>query len=316
MKVGIVGTGFVGATSAFAIVMRKAASEVVLVDVNNKRAEAEASDILHAVPFLNPVEVSAGSYKDLRDCKVVVIAAGANQKPGETRIDLLSRNAAILNSIIPEIIRYAPNALLLMATNPVDILTQVAVDIADRYGIHKSRVFGSGTTLDTARFRSLLGSHLEVDPQHVHAFVIGEHGDTEVLTWSSADIGGIPIHEFAKQRKLTFDDDVINRIDDEVRNAAYKIIEGKGATYYGIGAAIARIVEVITRDNKAILSVCAQTKNVEGIENITLALPRLLSGNGIVDTLTLNLSDSEHESLYKSASSLRKFYDDYRMHQN
>ncbi len=313
MKVGIVGTGLVGATSAYAVVMRKAASEVILIDANRRRAEAEAADILHAVPFLNPVEVLAGDYEDLRECKVVVIAAGANQKPGETRIDLLGRNAAILNTIIPNVIKYAPNAILLMATNPVDVLTQVAVDIADRYGIHQSRVFGSGTTLDTARFRSLLGAHLEVDPQHVHAFVIGEHGDTEVLTWSSADIGGIPIAEFARQRNLVFNDEIVNRIDDEVRNAAYKIIEGKGATYYGIGSAIARIVEVITRDNKAILTVCAKTKNVEGIENITLALPRLLSGSGIVDTLKLNLSDVERNSLKESATALRSFYDDYML---
>ncbi|MBU1098613.1 MAG: L-lactate dehydrogenase [Bacteroidetes bacterium] len=312
MKVGIVGAGLVGATAAYAIVMRKAASEVVLIDVNKKRADAEAADILHAVPFLNPVDVISGDYEDLRDCKVVVITAGVNQKQGESRIDLLGRNAAILKSIVPNIIKYAPKSILLMATNPVDILTQITADIADSYGIHNSKVIGSGTTLDTARFRSLLGTHLEIDSQHVHAFVIGEHGDSEVLTWSIADIGGIPLKEFARQRNILLDESIISSIDDKVRNAAYKIIEGKGATYYGIGSAISKLVEVITRDNKAILTVSSKTKNIEGIENVTISLPRIISGNGIVDTLKLELSEMEKAELYRSAKSLKEFYDSYK----
>ncbi|MGE5682289.1 MAG: L-lactate dehydrogenase [Bacillota bacterium] len=311
MKVGIIGAGLVGATSAYAIVMSKAASEVVLIDANQKRAIAEAADIQHAVPFTHPTDVYAGTYSDLKDAKIVIIAAGASQKPGETRLELFERNAAILNQIIPQALEAAPNTIFLIATNPVDVITHISYKIASEHGVPSSRVIGSGTTLDTARFRSLLGAHLGVDSQHVHGYVIGEHGDSEVLTWSNIDIGGVPLEDYIEYRKIEFTDKVRQEIDDSVRNAAYKIIEGKGSTYYGIGAAIARIVDAINRDNRAVLTVCGVNEDVEGVKDVTLALPNLISGAGNLCTLPLRLSAREKALLRKSAEIIREKIDEY-----
>lgn len=311
MKVGIIGTGLVGATSAYAIVLRKAANEIVLVDANEKRAIAEAADIQHAVPFTSEIDIHAGSFDDLENAKVIVIAAGVSQKPGETRLMLLERNAEILNSIIPKAIKASPNAILLVATNPVDIITHISAKIANKCGVPYSRVIGSGTTLDTARFRSLIGHYIGVDAHNVHGYVIGEHGDSEVLTWSNIDVGGIALEEFIKFRNLEFNDSIKREIDNGVRNAAYKIIEGKGSTYYGIGGAIARLVEVINRDNKAVLTVSTLTENVEGIKEVTLSLPRLISGEGDLGTLPLKLSIEEKYLLKKSAEILKERSDEY-----
>ncbi|MCK7516865.1 MAG: hypothetical protein MZV64_03650 [Ignavibacteriales bacterium] len=202
MKVGIIGSGMVGATSAFAIMMRKAASDIVLIDANEKRAIAEAQDIMHAVPFAAATDVYAGNYDDLKDAKIVVIAAGANQKPGETRLDLMEKNAAIMKDIISKTVAVNPNIIFLVATNPVDIITHICVNIAKEFGIPAARIIGSGTTLDTARFRTLLGNLIGVDSQNVHAYVIGEHGDSEVLTWSNIDIGGVQFEDFIAFRKI------------------------------------------------------------------------------------------------------------------
>lgn len=192
MKIGIVGSGLVGATAAYAMVMRGVGRQIVLVDMNKARAEAEADDIYHAVPFASTLDVNNGSYEDLNQCRVVVVAAGVGQKPGETRLQLLARNAAVFKQVIPSIAQHAPEAIIVIATNPVDIMTHLAARYAAEYGIGPGRVFGSGTTLDSARFRSLLARHVGVDPQHVHAYVVGEHGDSEVLAWSSAMVGGLP----------------------------------------------------------------------------------------------------------------------------
>lgn len=311
MKVGIIGSGLVGATSAYALVMTKAASEIVLIDANEKRARAEAADIRHAVPFTHATDVYAGSYSDLKDATVIIIAAGASQKPGETRLMLFEKNAAILNQIIPQALAAAPEAIFLIATNPVDIITQIATSIAGQHGVPSYRVLGSGTTLDTARFRALIGNHAGVDPQHVHGYVIGEHGDSEVLTWSNIDVGGIPLEDFAEFRKVEFNEKVRNDIDSSVRNAAYEIIEGKGSTYYGIGAAIARIVDAINRDNRAVLTVCTLDKDVEGVKNVTLSLPRLIGGKGILGTLPLRLNHKEKLLLKRSAEIIREKIDEY-----
>jgi len=313
MKVGIIGNGLVGSTAAYALVMRKAANEIVLIDASEKRSIAEAADIQHAVPFIQATDIYHGSYEDLKGSRVVVIAAGVSQKPGETRLMLLERNAVILKSIIPNVIKYAPDTIFLIATNPVDIITHLTAEIAAEYGVPSSKVIGTGTTLDTARFRALLGKHLDIDPQHVHGYVIGEHGDSEVLVWSNIGIGGVPIDDFLKFRNLELTDDVKLGIDLDVRNAAYKIIEGKGSTYYGIGGAIVRLVEVIARDNRAILTVCTRTKNIEGVEDVTLALPRLISGKGEIGTLTLPLNEQERNDLFKSASIIRGKIDEYEM---
>ena len=255
MKVGIIGAGAVGAATAYALVMRGVAREIVLVDLNKERAQAEADDVLHAVPFAHPVRVSAGDYADLLGSKIVIITAGAAQKPGETRLELLSRNAAIFRQIVPQVIKHTREAILLVTTNPVDVLTHLTTDIADKYGIHRSRVMGSGTTLDTARFRAVLGEHLGVDPPHVHGYVLGEHGDSEVFPWSLITVGGVPLEAFCQQWDICTDDAVKADIEDQVRSAAYRIIEGKGSTSYGIGSALTRIVEVILRDQRALLTV-------------------------------------------------------------
>jgi L-lactate dehydrogenase len=206
MKVGIIGSGMVGATSAFAIVMRKAASDIVLIDANQKRAIAEAQDIMHAIPFAAATDIFAGSYDDLNDAKIVIIAAGANQKPGETRLMLMEKNAAIMREIISKTVAVNSNVVFLIATNPVDIITHICTTIAMEYGIPATRVIGTGTTLDTARFRALLGAHTGVDPQHVHAYVLGEHGDSEVLTWSNIGIGGVSFEDFIAHRNIEFNE--------------------------------------------------------------------------------------------------------------
>lgn len=300
-KIGIVGSGLVGATAAYAMVMRGIGREIVLVDLNRGRAEAEADDIRHAVPFAHPVNIWAGDYADLAGCRVVVITAGVNQRPGEIRLQLLARNTAVFRQVVPNILTHAPDALLVVATNPVDITTHLTAQLAAAHGVPSSRVIGSGTTLDTARFRTLLGSHLGVDAQHVHAYVIGEHGDSEVLTWSLVTVGGLPLDVFCRQQGITFDDTVRQQIDHGVRRAAYSIIEGKGATYYGIGSALARIVDVILRDQRAILTICTPLPEVLGVANVTVALPHLLGGAGVITLLPQPLNDEEETLLRQSA---------------
>ncbi len=311
MKIGIVGTGFVGATAAYALVMQGIGREIVLVDRNTARAEAEANDIFHAVPFAHPLNVRAGEYSDLTNCRVVILAAGVNQQPGETRLQLLGRNAKIFADVVPQILRYAPDAVLVVATNPVDIMTHLTARFAATYGVPASRVIGSGTTLDTARFRVLLGRYLGIDSQHVHAYVVGEHGDSEVLTWSLVTVGGIPLQEFCERRGVILDEPVKQQIDEQVRRAAYHIISGKQATYYGIGSALARIVDAILSDQRSILSVCTPVDEVVGVRDVTLALPHLLGGVGVIETLPLplSLSADEEEKLRKSAEVIRAAID-------
>ncbi len=302
MKVGIVGSGFVGATAAYAMVMNGVGREIVLVDVNHKRAVAEADDIFHAVPFSHPLDVHAGEYADLHGCRVVIMAAGVNQKPDETRLQLLERNSAVFHEVIPQIVAHALNAVIVVATNPVDIMTHLTADIAVKHGWSKGRVLGSGTTLDTARFRALLGRQLGVDSQHIHAYVIGEHGDSEVLTWSLVSIGGIPLENFISSQHRAFDDAMRAQIDEGVRRAAYRIIEGKSATYYGIGSALARITDVILHDQHAILTICAPADDIAGVANVTAAMPHLLSGQGVVEQLPIPINDAERAALQQSVT--------------
>ncbi|NWG07221.1 MAG: L-lactate dehydrogenase [Chloroflexi bacterium] len=309
MKTGIVGSGFVGATAAYALVMRGVGRRVVLVDMNKARAAAEADDILHAVPFAHQLEVTSGEYADLVGCKVVVVAAGVGQKPGETRLELLGRNAKVFEQVIPNILNYAPQAILLIATNPVDVMTHIAAHYAAQMGVPSSHVIGSGTTLDTARLRTLLGRHLKVDSQHIHAYVLGEHGDSEVLPWSLVTVGGIPLEEFCTDREVSICPDDYVEIDEKVRRAAYHIIDGKGATYYGIGSAIARIVEVIQQDERSILTVCTPMPDVAGVQNVTVSLPNLIGGEGIIQTFFPNLNPKETAALRASAQTVRSVID-------
>jgi len=310
MKVGIVGSGYVGATAGYALVMQGVGREIVLVDRNPDRAAAEADDIRHAVPFAHPLDVRAGSYEDLAGCRVVVLSAGVGQKVGETRLHLLRRNAQILREVVPAVLAQAPDAVLVVASNPVDVMTHLASRYAATCGVVPGRVLGSGTTLDTARFRSLLGGHCRVDPHHVHAYVIGEHGDSEVLTWSLATIGGMPLEGFTRLRGIDLSAPVRQDIDRKVRGAAYTIISGKGATYYGIGSALARLVDVILHDQRAVMTVGAPTPDVVGIRDVTLSMPRLVGGQGVLETFPLPLSQEELAGLRESARVIQQALDE------
>ncbi len=309
MKVGIVGAGFVGSTAAYALVMRGIGREIILVDKNAARAHAEADDIFHAVPFAHPLTVVAGGYEDLVGCRVVIIAAGVNQQPDESHLHLLERNAAVFREVVPNIIAHAIDAVLIIATNPVDIMTHLASLYAGERGIPSTRIIGSGTALDTARFRALLGMHLGVDPHHVHAYVVGEHGDSEVLAWSLVTVGGIPLEEFCSIQEKNLDTQVRQDIDNRVRYAAYTIIKGKGATYYGIGSVLARIVEAILLDQRSILTVSASADEIAGVLHVTVSMPHLIGGSGILAALPLPMNRIEQEKLHASALVVRQELD-------
>lgn len=309
MKVGIVGSGLVGSTAAYAIVLRGVASEVVLVDARPGRAAAEADDILHAVPFAAPVRVREGSYADLEAARLVVIAAGVAQSPGESRRELLGRNARVFDEVVPSVLDAVPDAILLVATNPVDAMTHYAAQLASARGTRREHCIGTGTLLDTARFRSLLGEYLDVDPQNVHAYVVGEHGDSEVLAWSTASVAGIPLDDFMRLRGQGLAAEERRRIDDEVRNAAGRIIEGKGATYYGVGSAIARIAEAILQDQRSVLTVCSRLSAVEGVDDVTVSLPHILGGDGILQVLEPPVDRPERLALAESARIVRDTID-------
>lgn len=301
MKAAVVGTGMVGSSAAYAMTLQGTCSELVLVDLDVKLAVAQARDIMHSVPFAHPVRVSAGSYADITGADLVIIAAGVSQRPGETRLSLLDRNARVFQNVIPAIQKHAPDAILLIATNPVDVMTHIATRIA---GLPPGRVIGSGTILDTARFRSLLGEHLGVSPASIHAYVLGEHGDSEVLVWSDARVGGLPLEAFASQLGRPVSPEDRARIDEGVRRAAYAIIEGKGATYYGIGAGLARLSRAILRDERAMYTVSGLCDEAAGVRDVTLSLPRILGRAGVIGTLAPTLDPDERAALGRSAEIL------------
>ena len=303
MKVGIVGAGMVGSSAGYALAMMGIASDIVFVDRNAALAIAQAEDISHAVPFVSATTVTAGDYDALAGTRVVIIAAGVSQKPGESRLELLERNAAVFREVVAEVLRASPDAILLIASNPVDIMTQIATRLS---GLPPQRVIGSGTILDTARFRSLVGRHLGIAPQSVHAYVLGEHGDSEVLAWSNARAGSVALRSFAEQVGKPLTEDERRAIDDGVRNAAYKIINGKGSTYYGIGAGLARIVKAIAQDQRDVLSVSIVTPRVADIEEVALSVPRIIGAAGVVADLFPDLDAEEHAALARSASLLKE----------
>jgi L-lactate dehydrogenase len=305
MKVGIVGCGFVGSSAAYAMVLQGACNELVLLDLNAKMARAQAEDILHATPFSTPLRVWAGEYQELEGAEAVVLACGVGQRPGESRLELLGRNAKVFGEVIPKVLKSAPGAVLLVASNPVDIITTMVSKIS---GLPPGRVIGSGTILDTARFRTLLAEHLSVGTQSVHAYVLGEHGDSEVLVWSGAMVGGIPLSEFAQQAGLPVTPEVRSRIDDGVRKAAYRIIEGKGATYYGIGAGLSRIVRALRMDERAVLTVSSLSGEAEDPEDVSLSLPRIVGAHGVGATLCPVMSTEEQEAFGRSVKSLQEAY--------
>jgi L-lactate dehydrogenase len=305
MKVGIVGCGFVGGSAAYAMVLTGAATEIALVDANRALAEAQAEDLRHATPFARPVRVYSGEVSHLEGSRLVVLVCGASQRPGESRLQLLERNATIFREVVSDVGRVAPDAILLVASNPVDVMTHFVASLSPG---KRGRVIGSGTILDTARFRSMLGEYFRVSPQSVHAYVLGEHGDSEVLIWSSAKVGGVPLALFAEQQGIPLTDDVKARIDDGVRHSAYRIIQGKGATYFGVGAGLARITRAVRDDERVVLTVSMLTDEVEGVSDVSLSLPRIVGAEGVVATLKPDLSDKETEALQRSAEILRKAF--------
>lgn len=303
MKVGVVGAGMVGSSAAYAMALEGIVREIVLVDSNLALASAQAEDISHAVPFVSTTLVRAGGYSDLAGAGIVIIAAGVGQKPGESRLDLLARNAVIFRAVVSEVLAVAPNVILLIASNPVDVMTDIATRLS---GLPASRVIGSGTILDTARFRSLLARYLGISPQSVHAYVLGEHGDSEVLAWSNACVGSVPLTAFAEQIEKPLTAAVRAEIDDGVRNAAARIIRGKGSTYFGIGAGLARIVKAITGDQRDILSVSSVTTEIAGVGAVAASVPRVIGSDGILTNLFPELDPSESEALHRSASLLKE----------
>lgn len=299
MKVGVVGAGLVGSTAAYTLALEGAASEIVLVDLDEKLARAHAEDILHATPHAHPVKIFAGDYTSLASANVVILSCGVGQKEGESRLELLGRNAKVFEEVIPQIMGAAPHAILLIASNPVDIITQAVTRISE---LPPRRVIGSGTILDTARFRSLLGNHLGVSARSVHAYVVGEHGDSEVLIWSSPHIGGVSLLDFAEQIGRPITEEIQADIDDGVRNAAARIIAGKGATYHGIGGGLSRIIRAIRDDEGAVLSVSSRSHRQEEYEGICFSVPRIVGAQGVVSELWPLVNEEEQQALQKSTS--------------
>ena len=297
-RVAIVGAGNVGATAAYALALNGAASEIVLIDATRARAEGEAMDLNHAMPFMRPVRVWAGDYGDCNGADIVILAAGAGQRPGETRLDLLRRNMAVFQEIVPRICEQTREAILLIATNPVDVLTFAAWKMS---GLPATRVIGSGTILDTARFRHLLSQHFGVDPRSVHAFIIGEHGDSEVAAWSLANIAGMKLDDYCRLNDWTLSNDDKAGIFRNTRMAAYEIISRKGATYYAIAAGLVRIVEAIIRNENSVLTISVLVQGKYGVEDVYLSLPSIVNRNGLDRVLHLPLDPLEEQSLRNSA---------------
>lgn len=300
-KVAIVGIGNVGATLAYALTLSGLATEIVLIDRNQYKAEGEAMDLMHAVPLVRPTKIYAGDYQDIKGAAITVITAGSAQRPGETRLDLAQRNTDIFKQIIPEIVNNNPQGLILIASNPVDVLTYVSIKIS---GLPNNRVFGSGTILDTARFRYLLSKKFDVDPRSVHAYIIGEHGDSEVAVWSLANIAGMTLTDYCQSNEMGCDDNELLQIFEQTRNAAYHIIERKGATYYAIGTGLEKIIEAVLRDQSTVLSVSSLIDDYYGLTDVCFSLPSVIDRGGIERILKLKLDRDEQQGLKSSAEVL------------
>ncbi len=302
-KVGVVGTGMVGTSFAYALMQRSLANELVLIDIDHARAEGEAMDLNHGLPFVRPMRIYAGSYDDLSGADLIVIAAGANQRPGETRLDLLSRNATIFRDIVPRILAANDDGIIVVATNPVDILTTIGAQLA---GPTANRVIGSGTILDTARFRYLLGQHYGVDPRSVHAYIVGEHGDSELALWSLANIAGVRLVDFVGANGQGYDRAALDAILEQTRNAAYEIIKRKRATYYAIGLGLLAIAEAVLRDQHTVMTISSLMTGQYGVSGIAISLPTIVGRDGAEEVLNLPLSDQEVALFQRSANILKE----------
>jgi L-lactate dehydrogenase len=305
-KISIVGAGNVGSAFAYALMLSGLASEIVLVDINRKKAAGEAMDLSHALSFSRPAVISAGEYSDCEGSDIVVITAGAAQKPGESRLQLAERNTDIFRSIIPEVSKAAPNAIIIVVSNPVDILTYVTLKIS---GLPKERVIGSGTILDTSRFRYELGNAFGIDPRNIHAYIIGEHGDSEVPVWSLANVAGVRFTDFCPLCGMDYDQKKMDELFEKTRTAAYKIIEAKGATYYAIASGTLRIVESILRNENSVLTVSTLVDGYYGVDDICISVPAVINRRGIKELVQLTLSDKESDAFRRSAKILMDIAD-------
>ena len=309
-KAAIIGCGFVGTSIAFSLVQKGIFSELVLIDANEKKAEGEAMDLSHGLPFTKPMEIKAGGYEDIADCAMIIITAGANQKPGETRLDLVHKNVEIYKSIIPKIVEKNQEATLLIVSNPVDIMTYVALKLSG-YPSHK--VIGSGTVLDTARLKYLLSRHLDVDSRSIHAFIIGEHGDSELAVWSAANVSGIPLNHFCELRGYFDHMESMDRIYQSVRDSAYEIIEKKGATYYGVAMAVCRIAESVIRNEHSIMPISVYLDGLYGLHDICLSIPTVVGQEGAEKVMDIPLDLMEMGKLVYSAEELKKIIGELKL---
>lgn len=305
-KCAIIGCGFVGASCAFSLVQRGLFSELVLIDANREKAEGEAMDLSHGLPFARPMDIYSGSYDDIADCGLIIVTAGANQKPGETRLDLVKKNVGIYKSIIPEIKERKCEGILLIVSNPVDILTYTALKLS---GFPANRVIGSGTVLDTARLKYLVGQHLDVDSRSVHAYIIGEHGDSELAVWSSANVSGIDLNHFCELCGHYNHMQSMQKLYENVRDSAYDIIKKKGATYYGIAMAVCRIAECIQRNEHSILPVSSLIEGHYGLDGVCMSVPTIVGSEGVEKVLDIQLSGDEQLKLLRSSEALKKVLD-------
>ncbi len=302
-KVAVIGCGFVGATSAFSLIQTGLFSEMVLIDANHQKAEGEAMDLSHGSAYLTPMNIYAGDYDDIVDAGLIVITAGANQKPNETRLDLVKKNVQIFKSIIPEIKNRHCEGILLIVSNPVDILTYVTLKLS---GFPSHRVIGSGTVLDTARLKYVLGRHLQVDPRDVHAYIIGEHGDSELAVWSGAQVAGIHINHFCELRGHFQHQEAMERLAQEVRDSAYEIIERKGATYYGVAVAVKRIATAIVKNEHAVLPISSLMQGEFGLTDLCLSIPTVVGNQGVEKVVDIYLDNEENKKLQESAKALKE----------
>ncbi|EKO1911460.1 L-lactate dehydrogenase [Clostridium botulinum] len=301
-KISVIGAGSVGATTAYALMLSGVATEIVLVDVNKSKTEGEAMDLSHGADFVKPVNILSGDYKDTEGSDIVVITAGAAQKVGETRLQLINKNINIFKSIIPEVVKYNKDAILLVVSNPVDVLSYVTYKLS---GFPKERVIGSGTVLDTSRLKHEIGKRYNIDPRNVNTFIMGEHGDSEIATWSVTNIQNIKIDEYANKENLEYDDNFRKEVYENVKNAAYEVINRKGSTFYAIALAVTRIVKAILGDEKTILPVSTLVENYYGIEDVYLGMPCIVGGSGVEKALNIDLSKPESDKLVKSANTLK-----------
>ncbi|MGH4137964.1 L-lactate dehydrogenase [Clostridium sp.] len=306
-KISIIGAGFVGSTTAFALMTSGMASEIVMVDINKDKAEGEAMDLSHGAPFVRPVDITSGEYSDTKDSDIVIITAGIGPKPGDSRLACISKNLKIFQSIVPEVVKYSPDSILIVVSNPVDILTYLTYKLS---GFPSDRVIGSGTVLDTSRFKYMLGQHFEVDPRNIHTYIMGEHGDSEIATWSLTSIAGMNVDEYCDNCLKKCGGEMKLNIYKDVKEAAYKVIEKKGATYYAIALAVKRIVEAILSNENSILTVSSLLKGEYGIQDVYMGVPTIIGIGGVKKILQVKLNKDEMDQLVDSSKVLKSVIDD------